>query len=81
MIFDQLFTIPIGRFLGGFLVDKVFEPIVEQASADSMLVRVCGYEKGSGTAIVMLVLGIASKWVCLAFRRVLKKYSFAESNQ
>lgn len=77
----QFYTIPIGRFLGGFLVDKVFEPMAEQASADSMLVHVWGYEKGSGAAIVMLVLGIAGTLICLAFRRVLKKYSFAEPNQ
>ena len=38
----QFFTIPIGYFLGGMLVDYVFEPIMAVQSADSILVKMFG---------------------------------------
>ena len=41
----QFFTIPIGYFLGGFLVDQVFEPIMAVQKAGSVLTRLFGSGK------------------------------------
>ncbi len=65
----QFFTIPIGFFLGGFLVDKVFEPFAETFSPDSLLTLLFGNEKGSGSAMLFFVIGVAGVVVCLVFRR------------
>ncbi len=65
----QFFTIPIGFFLGGFMVDKVFEPFVEKLSPDSLLTFLFGNEKGSGSAMLFFVIGVAGVAVCLIFRR------------
>ncbi len=46
----QFFTIPIGYFLGGFLVDKVFEPFMASQSAASIFVTLFGQGKGAGAA-------------------------------
>ena len=64
----QFFTIPIGFFLGGFLVDNVFEPFMSGLSADSLPVILFGSGKGSGAAALSFVLGIAGAAVCLIFR-------------
>lgn len=64
----QFFTIPIGFFLGGFLVDNVFEPLMSGVSADSLPVLLFGSGKGSGAAALSFVLGIAGAAVCLIFR-------------
>lgn len=64
----QFFTIPIGFFLGGLLVDEVFEPFM--ASADGLLVTLFGSGKGSGAALMFFVIGILGVAVCLLFRRV-----------
>ncbi|MDE7113030.1 MAG: MFS transporter, partial [Acetatifactor sp.] len=65
----QFFTIPIGYFLGGFLVDWVFEPIMAGQSAESILVKVFGTGKGSGAALLFFVIAFAGIGVCLYFRR------------
>lgn len=65
----QFFTIPIGYFLGGFLVDKVFEPIMALQQPQSLLVKIFGAGKGSGAAFLFLVLAFAGIAVCLIFRR------------
>lgn len=65
----QFFTIHVGYFLGGFLVDQVFEPIMAARSADSVLVRLFGSGKGSGAAFLFFVLAFAGIGVCLYFRR------------
>ena len=44
----QFFTIPVGYFLGGFLVDKVFEPVMERQREGSVLIKMFGSGKGSG---------------------------------
>lgn len=64
----QFFTIPIGFFLGGYLVDNVFEPLMSGLSADSLPVILFGSGKGSGAAALSFVLGIAGVAVCLIFR-------------
>ena len=66
----QFFTIPIGYFLGGLLVDKFFEPFMASVSSDSILVRLFGSGKGSGAALLFFVIGIFGVLVCLIFRRV-----------
>jgi MFS transporter, DHA3 family, macrolide efflux protein len=65
----QFFTIPIGYFLGGFLVDQVFEPIMAMQSETSILSRVFGEGKGSGAALLFFVIAFAGILVCLYFRR------------
>lgn len=65
----QFFTIPMGFFLGGLLVDKVFEPFMAEQPAESIFVRIFGSEKGSGAAFLFFVIGIAGVLVCLIFRR------------
>lgn len=65
----QFFTIPIGYFLGGFLVDQVFEPIMKGRGAESILVKMFGEGKGSGAAFLFFVIAFAGIGVCLYFRR------------
>ena len=65
----QFFTIPVGFFLGGLLVDKVFEPFMANQSGESIFVRIFGSEKGSGAAFLFVGIGIAGVLVCLIFRR------------
>lgn len=65
----QFFTIPVGYFLGGFLVDQVFEPIMAVQEGGSLLVSFFGSGKGSGAAFLFFVIGLAGVGVCLYFRR------------
>lgn len=67
----QFFTIPVGYFLGGFLVDRVFEPVMAAQAMDSVLVKVLGYGKGSGAAFLFFVIAFMGIGVCLYFRRKL----------
>lgn len=73
----QFFTIPIGFFLGGLLVDEVCEPIM--ARNIPWLTGLFGSGKGSGAAMVMFLLGIAGVAICLGFGQRLKRYHFEES--
>ena len=74
----QFFTIPVGFFLGGYLVDEVCEPIMEAAANGGILTALFGSGKGSGAAMVLLVLGVFGTAVCLIFGKLLKKYRFIE---
>lgn len=65
----QFFTIPVGYFLGGYLVDQVFEPVMAAQGSDSILVRMFGTGKGSGAAFLFLVIAFAGIGVCLYFRK------------
>lgn len=65
----QFFTIPVGYFLGGFLVDQVFEPIMAAQSEGGVLIRMFGSGKGSGAAFLFFVIAFAGIGVCLYFRR------------
>lgn len=65
----QFFTIPVGYFLGGFLVDKVFEPVMERQREGSVLIKMFGSGKGSGAAFLFFVIAFAGIGVCLYFRR------------
>ena len=64
----QFFTIPLGYFLGGAMVDQVFEPIMAAQSLDSILVRLFGTGKGSGAAFLFAALWLMGICVCLIFR-------------
>lgn len=74
----QFFTIPVGFFLGGLLVDQVFEPIMARIQADSWPAVLFGTGKGSGAAIMMFVLGVSGAVICIVFARILKQYQFRE---
>ncbi len=65
----QFFSIPVGYFLGGFLVDKVFEPFMA-GTENTLLLDIFGTEKGSGTALLFFVIGIAGVIVCAVFSRI-----------
>lgn len=64
----QFFTIPVGYFLGGFLVDQVFEPVMAAQSGQSILIRLFGSGKGSGAAFLFFIIAFAGTGVCLYFR-------------
>lgn len=64
----QFFTIPAGYFLGGFLVDKVFEPFMARFAAGTFLERIFGSGKGSGAALLFFVIAFAGVAVCIIFR-------------
>jgi len=64
----QFFTIPLGYILGGFLVDKVFEPFMEKHNTAALSVLI-GTGKGSGAAFLFLFLAFAGIGVCLIFKK------------
>ena len=65
----QFFTIPVGFFLGGFMVDEVFEPLMARQAPQSLLISLFGAGKGSGAACFFLTLWVMGIAVCLLFRR------------
>ena len=73
----QFFTIPVGQFLGGLLVDRVCEPYMA-AAGDGFAARCFGSGQGSGAAMMIFILGIAGGVISLAFMRILRGYSFKE---
>lgn len=75
----QFFTIPIGTFLGGFMVDKVCEPLMAHASGLPALLF--GTGGGSGTALMMLLLGVSGIVLCLVFGRILGRYRYPVENE
>lgn len=72
----QFFTIPIGLFLGGFLIDEVCEPFMRTSS--DFWQTLFGSGKGSGAALLIFGLGIAGACFCLGFGRLLGRYRFEE---
>ena len=60
---------PLVWCIGGFLVDKVFEPIMALQDETSMLSKLFGTGKGSGAAFLFFVIAFAGIGVCLYFRR------------
>lgn len=59
----------LGYLLGGWLVDRVCEPYMAALPAESTLVRLLGSGKGSGAALLFLMIAAAGVLVCLIFRR------------
>ena len=64
----QFFTIPLGYILGGYLVDKVFEPFMAKNNNATLSV-LFGTGKGSGAAFLFLFLAFAGIAICLVFRK------------
>lgn len=64
----QFFTIPLGYIIGGFLVDKVFEPFMEKNNS-VILSELFGTGKGSGAAFLFMFLAFAGIAVCRVFRK------------
>ena len=74
----QFFTIPIGLFLGGFMVDDVCEPFMVRYG-DSLILKILfGAGKGSGAALMMFILGISGSLICILMGRKLRKYQYRE---
>ena len=65
----QFFTIPLGYFLGGWLVDFAFEPLMASQNPGSLLIRLFGEGKGSGAACFFAVLWVMGLAVSLLMRR------------
>ena len=65
----QFFTIPLGYFLGGAMVDLVFEPLMAAQATDSFLTAIFGSGKGSGAACFFAVQAVLGVAVCLWFMR------------
>lgn len=64
----QFFTIPLGYIIGGFLVDKVFEPFMVR-NENAVLSVLFGTGKGSGAAFLFMFLAFAGIAICLLFRK------------
>ena len=65
----QFFTIPLGYFSGGLLVDTVTEPLMAAMPDNSLLCDIFGTGKGSGAAFTFFIIGIMGIAVCLIFNR------------
>lgn len=74
----QFFTIPIGLFIGGFMVDNVCEPFMRIYGDVSILKACFGTGKGSGAALMMFILGVSGSLICIITGRKLKKYQYHE---
>lgn len=75
----QFFTIPIGLFLGGFMVDHVCEPFMNVYGDLSILKTLFGIGKGSGAALMMFILGVSGSFICIITGKKLKKYQYNEN--
>jgi DHA3 family macrolide efflux protein-like MFS transporter len=72
----QFLPIPAGLFLGGFLADHVFEPFMMTASPlQQLLTGFFGSGKGSGMAVMFLLMGIVG---CVSNLLCLKNPAFKE---
>ncbi|MDE6747908.1 MAG: MFS transporter [Lachnospiraceae bacterium] len=74
----QFFTIPIGLFVGGYMVDNVCEPFMSEFGNMSILKTLFGMGKGSGAALMMFVLGVSGSLLCIITGKKLKKYQYIE---
>ncbi len=73
----QFFTIPIGLFAGGFMVD-ICEPFMRNYGDLGLLRVLFGMGKGSGAALMMFILGVSGTLLCLVTGQKLKKYQYVE---
>jgi len=74
----QFFTIPIGYFFGGWMVDVICEPFMEGISKENILAIMFGIGKGSGAGMMIFILGLLGMTICLVFGGILKKYKYRE---
>lgn len=77
----QFFTIPLGYFMGGILVDKVFEPFMASRNSESVLLKIFGQGKGSGAALLFFVIAFIGIITCLVFRKDPYIWKLEESGQ
>ncbi len=63
----QFFTIPLGYLLGGYLVDRVLEPLMA-VDTGGPLFSLLGSGKGAGAALLFLIAAALGVITCLAFR-------------
>ena len=77
----QFFTIPIGLFLGGILVDDVCEPYMVLQKGNEILTMLFGSGKGSGAAVAMFILGVLGTAHCMLFGIKLKKFHYNDEGQ
>ena len=77
----QFFTIPLGYLLGGWLVDRVCEPLMARLGPDAALTALLGSGKGSGAALLFLVIAFAGVAVCLLFRHDRHLWSLEEQDR
>ncbi len=75
----QFFTIPIGFLMGGLLVDKVFEPLMDAQPPGGSLILLFGDAKGAGAAMLFAIIGAAGVAICLLFNRRLRRYKWRET--
>ena len=73
----QFFTIPLGQFLGGLLVDRFCEPFMA-AAGSGFAGKLFGSGPGSGAALMIFLLGIAGFAICAVFMRILRDHSYSE---
>ena len=71
----QFFTIPIGLFFGGYMVDKICGPVMASEFAKGFLQMLFGSGKGSAAALMMFLLGVIGVVICLVFGRILRRYT------
>lgn len=74
----QFFTIPIGLFTGGFMVDHVCEPFMAAYGQQTILRTLFGTGKGSGAALMMFILGVCGSLICMMTGRRLRNYHYCE---
>ena len=77
----QFFTIPVGFFLGGFMVDRICEPWMARTDLAEYWNILFGTGKGSGAAFMMFLLGVTGTTICLIFGRILNGYYYQESKE
>ena len=70
----QFFTIPVGYFLSGWLIDDVFEPYMASLDTGHIYVRLFGEGLGSGAGMMIFILGIAGAVICAVFWKILDRY-------
>ena len=76
----QYLTIPMGNLLGGILADDVFEPLMRRLSGKHRVIEtLVGSGKGSGIALLYVVLGMAGFLGCCAFRKSKRLHLLDES--
>lgn len=69
----QYCTIPVGYLLSGALIDRVFEPFMAGRHA-GVLTTLFGAGKGSGAAMLFLLMGVCASMMCLLVRRDRRLY-------
>lgn len=77
----QFFTIPVGYLLGGWLVDRVCEPLMAAQDPESALASLLGTGRGSGATLLFLVIAFTGTAVCLIFRRDRHLWELEECSQ